>query len=56
MTHIDVSTPVLKYILASLKTEQDKLDIDKLKTVLAYLSKLSNAANNDAVKKQCMEN
>ena len=29
----------------------DKIDVDKLKTVLIDLSKLSNAVNNDVVKK-----
>ena len=34
-----------------LKTEVDKTDVDKLKTVPVDLSKLSNVANNDVVKK-----
>ena len=37
--------------MANLKTEVDKLDIDKLVSVPADLSKLSNAVNNDVVKK-----
>ena len=34
-----------------LKTEVDKIDVDKLKTVPIDLAKLSNVVNNDAVKK-----
>ena len=37
--------------LAALKTEVDKIDTDKLKTVPADLAKLSNVVKNDAVKK-----
>ena len=37
--------------LANLKTEVDKLDIDKLLPVPNDLSKLSNVVKNDAVKK-----
>ena len=37
--------------LAALKTEVDKLDTDKLKTTPADLAKLTNAADNDLVKK-----
>ena len=37
--------------MANLKTEVDKLDIDKLVTVPADLSKLSNVVNNEVVKK-----
>ena len=37
--------------MANLKTEVDKLDIDKLVSVPADLSKLSNVVNNDVVKK-----
>ena len=37
--------------LANLKSEIDKIDVDKLKTVPVDLSKLSNAVNNDVVKK-----
>ena len=35
--------------LANLKTEVDNLDLDKLKTVPADLSKLSNVVDNDVV-------
>ena len=41
----------LKSNLASLKTEVNKLDIDKLKPVRVDLSKLSDVAKNDVVKK-----
>ena len=37
--------------MASLKTEVDKLDIDKLVPVPVDLSKLSNLVKNDVVKK-----
>ena len=37
--------------LANLKSDVDKLDIDKLKTVPVDLSKLMNAANNGVIKK-----
>ena len=37
--------------MANLKTEVDKLDIDKLVPVPTDLSKLTNAVNNDVVKK-----
>ena len=41
----------LKTNLANLKSEVDKLDIDKLKPVPTDLSKLSNVVKNDVVKK-----
>ena len=41
----------LKSNLAGLKTEIDKLDIDKLTSVPIDLAKLSNVVKNDAVKK-----
>ena len=41
----------LKTNLASLKTEVDKLDIDKLVPVLVDLRKLSNVVKNEVVKK-----
>ena len=46
VTHIDTSSFALKTNLANLKTEVDKLDIDKLVPVPVDLSKLS-----DVVKK-----
>ena len=51
ITHVDTSSFALKTNLANLKTEVDKLDIDKLATVPVDLSKLSNAVKNDVVKK-----
>ena len=49
--HVDNSSFALKTNLANLKTEVDKLDIDKLVPVPTDLSKLSNVVNNEAVKK-----
>ena len=40
-----------KSSLASLKTEVDKIDADKLKTVHVDLAKLSNVVKNDVIKK-----
>ena len=51
MTHVDTSSFSLKINLASLKTEVDKLDIEKLVPVPVDLSKLSDVVNNDVVKK-----
>ena len=51
ITHVDVSSYATKTNLASLKTEVDKIDIDKLKTVPADLAKLNNVVKNDVVKK-----
>ena len=42
---------VLQSNLVSLKTEADKLDIDKLVPVPVDLSKLSDVLKNDVVKK-----
>ena len=49
--HIDVSSFASKTNLAALKTEVDKIDIDKLKTAPTDLAKLTNAVENDLVKK-----
>ena len=49
--HGDTSGFPLKPNLANLKSEVDKLDIDKLVPVPTDLSKLSNAVKNDVVKK-----
>ena len=49
--HIDTSSFTLKSNLASLKTEVDKLDIDKLAPVPVDLSKLTNVVKNEVVKK-----
>ena len=51
ITHVDTSNFALKTNLANLKTEVDKLDIDKLVPIPNGLSKLSNAVKNDVVKK-----
>ena len=51
ITHADVSSFASKTNLASLKTEVDKIDTDKLKTVPTDLAKLSNVVKNDVVKK-----
>ena len=51
ITDVDVSGFVSKTNLAALKTEVDKIDTDKLKTVTADLAKLSNIVSNDVVKK-----
>ena len=51
ITHIDANGFVSKTNLAALKTEVDKIDTDKLKTVPDDLAKLSNVAKNDVVKK-----
>ena len=42
ITHVDTSSFALKTNLANLKSEVDKLDIDKLVSVPTDLSKLSN--------------
>ena len=51
ITHTDVSSFASKTNLAALKSEIDKIDVDKLKTVPTDLAKLSNVVNNDVVKK-----
>ena len=51
ITHVDVSSYATKTNLAALKTEVDKIDIDKLKTVPDDLAKLSNVVKNEVVKK-----
>ena len=51
ITHVDTSSFALKTNVANLKAGVDKLDIDKLAPLTADLSKLSNAVNNEVVKK-----
>ena len=51
ITHVDVSSFASKTNLASIKTEVDKIDVDKLKTVPVDLAKLTNAAEHNLVKK-----
>ena len=51
ITHVDTSSFGSKTNLAALKTEVDKIDVDKLKTTPIDLDKLSNLVKNDVVKK-----
>ena len=51
ITHVDVSSFASKANLAALKTEVDKTDTDKLRTAPVDLAKLTNAVENDLVKK-----
>ena len=51
ISHVDTSSFALKKNLANLKTEVDKLDIDKLVPLPVDLSKLSDVVKNDVVKK-----
>ena len=51
ITHVYVSSYATKTNLAALKTEVDKIDVDKLKTVPNDLAKLSNVVKNDVIKK-----
>ena len=50
VTHVDVSSFALKSNIASLKTEVDKQDIEKLAPVLNDLAKLSNVVKNEVAK------
>ena len=50
ITHVDVSSYATKTNLAALKTEVDKIDTDKLKTVPDDLTKLSNVVKNEVAK------
>ena len=51
ISHVDASSFALKTNLANLKSEVDKLDIDKLVPIPVDLSKLSDVVINDVVKK-----
>ena len=51
ISHVDTSSFAINSSLANLKTEVDKLDIDKLVPVPVDLSKLSNVVKTDVVKK-----
>ena len=51
ITHVDVSSFASKTNLVALKTKIDKIDADKLKTAPVDLAKLTNAIENDVVKK-----
>ena len=54
VTHVDNSSFILKINLASIKSEVDKADIDKLALVSVDLRKLSDVVKNDVVKKSCL--
>ena len=51
ITHVDVCSFASKTNLAALKTEVDKIDVDKLKTTPIDLDRLSILVKNDVVKK-----
>ena len=51
VTHVNTSSFALKTNLDNLKTEVDKLEIDKLVPVPTDLSNLSNVVRNDVAKK-----
>ena len=51
ITHVDVSSYATKTNLAALKSKVDKIDADKLKITPTDLAKLTNAVENDLVKK-----
>ena len=51
ITPVDVSSFASKTNLAALKTEVDKIDVDKLKTTPTDLDRLSNLVENDVGKK-----
>ena len=51
ITYVDVSSFASKTNLAALKTEVDKIDVDILKAAPVDLAKLTNAIENDLVKK-----
>ena len=54
VAYVDISSFTLKTSLANLKTEVDKLDTDKIKTVPVELSKLSDVVKKEVVKKNCI--
>ena len=54
--HIDTSDRKTHVYLASLKSEVDKLEIDKLVPVPVDFSKLIDVVKNDVAKKMCMTN
>ena len=51
ISYVDVSSYATKTNLTALKSEVDKIDVDKLKTTPTDLAKLSNIVKNDFVKK-----
>ena len=56
ITHADVSSFASKTNSAALKSEVDKIDVEKLKTTPVDLAKLTNAVENDLVKKTDYDN
>ena len=56
ISRVDTSSFALKTNLASLKTEVDKLDIDKLAPVPVDSSKISGVVKNNVVKKDVYNN
>ena len=56
VTLVDTSSFALKTNLANLKTEVDKLDIEKLAPVPVDLSKLSDVVKMMLLKRLCMIN
>ena len=54
ISHVDTSCFALKTDLANLKTEIDKLDIDKLVPIPVDLSKMSDVVKTDVIKKSCV--
>ena len=56
ISHVDTSIFALKTNLANLKTEVDKLDIEKLVPIPADLSKLNNVVKMILLTKLCMIN
>ena len=54
ISHVDTSSFALKTNLATLKTEVDKLDIDKLAPVPVDLGKLIDVVKNDVVRESCL--
>ena len=51
VTHVDVSSFASKTNLANLKTEVDKIYVDKLRTIPVDLAMINNAVKHDVVKK-----
>ena len=49
-TEVNTSNIETKPELVSLKTEVDKIDVDKIRTVAADFSKLSNVVDNEVAK------
>ena len=56
VSHVDTSSFALRTNLASLKTEVDKLGIDKLVPISVDLSKLSDVLKMMLLKRLCMIN